>query len=82
MIATDIHGCKDTFVYHNMYTIKDVKVDFAINNIVGCDSMLVEFLDLTVPNSNIKWDFGDGNTSIFNNPQHERTKVFLDQILE
>jgi len=70
MIVTDIHGCKDTLTHDNMYTINDVVADFGIVNVLGCDSMLVNFEDLSSPTSSVVWNFGDGGSSIINNPQH------------
>ena len=70
MIITDIHDCKDTVTYENMYRINDVTADFGIVNVMGCDSMLVDFEDISVPASVINWEFGDGGISIINNPQH------------
>jgi PKD repeat protein len=70
LIITDPHGCKDTLVRNNMYDMHDVEADFGIANVLGCDSMLVDFVDLTVPVSDVNWVFGDGGTSNLNNPQH------------
>ena len=70
MIVTDMHGCKDTMTRTNMYRVADVEADFGITNVLGCDSMLVEFEDLSAPASLVKWEFGDGGGSTMNNPQH------------
>ncbi len=70
MVIWDIHNCKDTFTFQNMYSIKDVKADFQISNVMGCDSLMVELNDLTIPNSSVLWDFGDGGTSSLNQAQH------------
>ena len=70
MIITDLHGCKDTMTYDNMFRINDVDADFEIANVLGCDSMLVNFVDLSSPASSVIWNFGDGGNSIINNPQH------------
>ena len=70
MIVTDIHGCKDTMTYNEMFLINDVIADFEIVNVLGCDSMLVDFKDLSSPASSVIWNFGDGGNSIINNPQH------------
>ena len=70
LIITDPHGCKDTLVRNNMYHMHDVEADFGIANVLGCDSMLVDFVDLTVPVSDVNWVFGDGGTSNLNNPQY------------
>jgi PKD repeat protein len=48
----------------------DVEVDFGIANVLGCDSMLVDFVDLTSPVSSVDWVFGDGGASNVNNPQY------------
>ncbi|MEE2700047.1 MAG: PKD domain-containing protein [Bacteroidota bacterium] len=70
MVITDIHNCKDTFTYPNMFSLKDFKADFEITNVMGCDSLLVEFNDLTTPNATVLWDFGDGGSSSTNQTQH------------
>ena len=70
MIVTDMHGCKDTAKFNNMYHVNDVVADFEIANVLGCDSMLVEFSDLSSEPSNVMWSFGDGGVSFLNNPQH------------
>ena len=71
MIISDIHTCKDTMTYSNMYRMNDVNADFGITNVLGCDSMLVDFEDLSIPASSVVWDFGDASTnSTLTNPQH------------
>jgi len=70
MIITDIHDCKDTMTYEDMFRITDVDADFGIVNVLGCDSMLVDFEDLSSPASSVVWSFGDGGSSVINNPQH------------
>ncbi|MBC8510857.1 MAG: PKD domain-containing protein [Cryomorphaceae bacterium] len=70
MIITDIHGCNDTTTHQNMYRVTDLEADFGIVNVLGCDSMLVDFEDLSSPASSVIWNFGDGGSSIINNPQH------------
>ena len=71
MIITDMHGCKDTMNYDNMFRVTDVKADFGIVNVMGCDSLLVEFEDLSFPTSTVVWDFGDiSANSTLNSPQH------------
>ena len=70
MVITDIHGCKDTMHYDNMYRINDVVADFGVTNVFGCDTMRVDFIDLSTPSSHVLWDFGDGGSSTDNNPQY------------
>jgi gliding motility-associated-like protein len=83
MIVSDVHGCKDTMTYDNMFRINDVKADFGIVNVLGCDSMLVNFEDLSIPASLVVWDFGDATAnSTLNFPQHiYNTEGFYDVTL-
>ena len=71
----------NTFSINNMFRIADVEADFAISNVMGCDSMLVSFQDLSSSPSVVKWDFGDGGSSIQNNPQHHQIQEFLQYYL-
>ena len=64
LIISDIHYCYDTMVIENMLTIHEVVADFGVTNLSGCDSVLVEFENLSTPNSLVAWDFGDGGHSI------------------
>jgi len=71
MIVTDLHGCKDTATIEDMYSMHDVILDFGISNFHGCDSLSVEFENLSNhPSSSVIWDFGDGGSSFINNPQY------------
>ena len=82
MIVTDMHQCKDTVTYNNMYRINDVQADFGIVNVLGCDSMLVDFEDLSSPASAVTWKFGDGGSSNTNDPEHiYYTEGFYDVTL-
>ena len=70
MMIWDIHGCKDTVIHENMYHVKDIEVDFGISNVLGCDSLLVDFDNISSDYSDVYWDFGDGNFSLDINPIH------------
>ena len=71
MIVTDIYGCKDTAVIEDMYHMHDLHLEFSVSDVSGCDSMLVEFeLDYNQPLLSMIWDFGDGSSSIIENPQN------------
>ena len=71
MIVTDIHGCKDTMQYENMFKVHDIQADFDILNQVNCNT--IDFVNLS-SGTNILWDFGDNNTSLDINPQHIYTE--------
>ena len=52
----------------NMITMHDINVDFTVDNIMGCDSFLVDF-DV-ISNSSLsllEWDFGMEQYQIINN---------------
>ena len=70
MVITDVHGCKDTATIADMYHMYDANANFDISSISGCDSLLVEFKDQSDPPGTAIWEFGDGGSSIVNNPQH------------
>ena len=70
MAIWDIHGCKDTFVYNNMYHVSEVYADFDLLNVSGCDSMIVSFENLSDDYQNVIWSFGDGITSSIDNVTH------------
>jgi len=75
LMITDIHGCKDTMVIEDMFRVSDVVSEFTVSNVIGCDSLIVDFEDLSSVTSDVIWDFGDGFSSSINNPQH----VFLNE---
>jgi gliding motility-associated-like protein len=75
VIVTDIHDCRDTMIIEDMITMHDVVADFSITNMLGCDSLFVEFEDLSEPASSVTWDFGDGGSSIINNPKY----IYFDE---
>ena len=68
--ATDSNECQA----HDTFPVKMHPVPvagFKIDSTTGCDSICVQFTDLT-PGNQVwwKWDFGDGDTSGFQNPGH------------
>ena len=79
---TDKHGCRDTLVRNNMYRSNDVVTNFDVTNIVGCNTLTIDFQDLSSVTSDVVWDFGDGTISNQNNPQHEyNSEGFYDVTL-
>jgi len=72
-VATDINGCTDTIVEPGLVTVTGSIVNFGIDTTFGCETLSVQFLDLTDPPETVAtwlWDFGDGNTSTAENPFH------------
>jgi gliding motility-associated-like protein len=72
-VAVDSNSCVSIDSnYANIYVIDDfVDAQFDINIINQCDSDLYILLDDRSINAvNFYWDFGDGNTSTLQNPDH------------
>jgi len=68
LIATSIHGCLDTSTF--IYTIYPTpEADFTVNP-TGCAGQPVSFTSLDTNGVSFFWDFGDGNTSTDENPNH------------
>ena len=72
LMITDVNGCKDTLTKNDMFRVTNVESDFIISNVAGCDSLIVDFVDLSSVSSDVL-GFGDGNYSNINNPQHTFT---------
>lgn len=73
-IVTDINGCMDTLIVPNLVTVTGSVVNFGIDTMYGCETLSVQFADLTNPPGTVAsylWDFGDGTTSSLANPLHQ-----------
>ena len=71
LIVTDIHLCKDTMIYQNMFKVSNVESNFEVDNYYGCDSLSIDFKNLSSSQTtDYLWDFGDGNFSTQLNPTH------------
>ena len=65
-------NCKDTLVMTDIIeVIGAAPSDFISNTDSGCEGLSVNFFDATNGNPNtFLWDFGDGITSVLQNPTH------------
>lgn len=75
LIITDSIGCMDTIVKPNLITVFEPPLaNFGILDTIACDPFTIELGDSsTSANSTVvgwNWDFGDGGTSILQNPIH------------
>lgn len=72
VIGSDIHGCvADTFV--NVYLFESPQLSFSLDPYPakGCAPLTVDFTDESTPvMQSFLWNFGDGNTSTVQHPNH------------
>ncbi|MEX2484084.1 MAG: PKD domain-containing protein, partial [Brumimicrobium sp.] len=72
LIATDTIPCTDTFIIDlTIYPTPNANFNFSPDN--ECAETTVNFNDLstgTFSGTDYTWDFGDGNTSVNQNPSH------------
>ena len=78
LVVTDINGCKDS-VRQNVKVYK-IQSKFSFDNNYGCLPLTVNFADSSKADTTIvqwSWSFGDGGTSLLQNPTHIYTLVPL-----
>ncbi len=70
----DINGCEDSLTMPNYIEVTDITAGFTGTNLSGCLPLNVNFQDTSTSSSGIitnwLWNFGDGLTSILQNPIH------------
>lgn len=76
LVVSDSTGSDSVVRLRYITVYSNPKPGFAASDSVGCFPLRVQFTDLTVapdinnPVNQWKWDFGDGNTSTLQNPEH------------
>jgi len=73
LIATDANGCRDTLLKPAYVQLGAPQPEFSLDQPNGCPGLLVNFTDETSGDTSVVswlWDFGDGNTSVVQNPSH------------
>ncbi|HDL04378.1 MAG TPA: PKD domain-containing protein [candidate division Zixibacteria bacterium] len=72
-VSLILPGCNqyDEVTYYDFITVRDLEAEFMVDEAVGIVPMTVQFTDLS-PGSPTSWywDFGDGEFSTLQNPQH------------
>lgn len=71
LTITTSSGCTDDTTIINAVRVGSIPVaDFSASPIPVCAHQPVQFTDLSVPADEWQWDFGDGGSSIIQNPLH------------
>jgi len=74
LTVIDDNGCSSIKTKSDFIKIDDFSADFNVSDSIICEDDFVDFLDNTNSIFNItsyNWDFGDGNTSLLQNPQNQ-----------
>lgn len=71
LIVTNQFGCSDTVSQNAFINIGATLVPtFTVNSQTGCPPFNAAFTSTVVDATGWLWDFGDGNTSVLENPSH------------
>ena len=74
LTVTDKYGCKDAISKTDYINISLPRAAFSVSDSFGtCPPLLVKFTHTSTNYKSLKWDFGDGNTSTLQAPQHYYT---------
>lgn len=71
LVVTNQFGCTDT-AYHNAFINIGATLvpTFTVNSQTGCPPFIASFNSTVANGTGWLWDFGDGNTSTLESPQH------------
>lgn len=74
LVVENSYGCFDT-VRRDVYIVESPLANFSTSDSIVCQNSTIDFLDLSIidPLSQIEswfWDFGNGDTSILQNPSY------------
>ena len=71
LVITDQYGCKDTLTRPNYITIISPHAGFNMSDSVGtCPPLFVSFTNTSQNYTAVNWDFGDGTSTLSDNPSH------------
>ena len=71
LITSNNYGCSNDTLVRRFVTIKDPVADFSMSDTTGCGDTQISFRDASTPSGlSLRWDFGDGDTSVQTNPSH------------
>ncbi|SMG08495.1 PKD repeat-containing protein [Marivirga sericea] len=70
LVITNELGCQDTLIKEQLVKVSGPQTAFEIEEKVICLPQKAKFTDKSVSAVKWKWVFGDGNTSLEQNPEH------------
>ena len=71
LITSNNYGCEGDTLVRRFTTIKDPTADFSMSDTTGCGDTRISLRDASTPRGlSLRWDFGDGDTSVQTNPSH------------
>ena len=70
LITQSSYGCFDTLKIDSLINVGSIKAGLTADVTTGCRPLMIKFTDLTSSATFWSWDFGDGNFSNLQNPQH------------
>ncbi len=68
LIATDLNGCKDTFIAANYLIVASPSASFTLDSIAVCPPLVPNLVNTSTGAFFYDWDLGNGNTSFSFNP--------------
>ena len=74
LTVTDINGCVSTITETDFIITDMLRPDLSVSDSIICNSDIIDFTDLSTssfPITSYLWDFGDGQISTLQNPQHQ-----------
>lgn len=70
LIVSDVYGCKDTMVKPASVTISNPIAAFNISDSAARCTLPVQATNMSQNYNSLLWNFGDGGTSVLDNPFH------------
>ena len=80
LIASNNNGCADTLNYPDSLYVPGPQLNFSVNQLIGCDSLLIQVTDQSLYTVNYSFDFGDGTVVQSQNASHTYTGTGSYQI--
>ena len=72
LIASNSNGCSDTLNYPDSLYVPGPQLSFSVNQLIGCDSLLVQVSDQSLYTVNYSFDLVRLATTIYERVEHIR----------